>query len=74
MSATISRQELHEMIDNLPDQFIQTMTPFIACIMESYWKPVIEPANDEETALIDEAVKEYDRDPESFRLWEEIRK
>ena len=74
MTVTISRQELHAMIDTMPDHFIQTMTPFIACIMENYWKPVIEPASSEESALIDEAVKEYEKDPSSFRPWEEIRK
>ena len=40
----------------------------------AYWKQVIEPASPEESALIDEAIKEYDKDPSTFRPWEEIRR
>jgi len=31
-----------------------------------YWKPVIEPANQEEIEMIDERMKDYESDPSSF--------
>ena len=33
---------------------------------DDYWKPVIEPANPKEAAMIDKRVNEYERDPSSF--------
>jgi len=32
-----------------------------------YWKPVIEPANQEEIEMIDERMKDYEKDPTSFK-------
>ena len=32
-----------------------------------YWKPVIEPANQEEIEMIDERMKDYENDPSSFK-------
>ena len=66
MSATISRKELHTMIDTMPDHFIKAMMPLVTCITEEYWKPVIEPAGPEEIALCDERMKDYEKDPSSF--------
>ena len=66
MSATISRKELHTMIDTMPDHFIQAMMPLVTCITEEYWKPVIEPASKEELAMCDERMKDYEKDPSSF--------
>ena len=66
MTATVSRKELHTMIDTMPDHFIQAMMPLVTCIADEYWKPVIEPASPEETAMCDERMKDYERDPTSF--------
>jgi len=35
-------------------------------IAEDYWKPVIEPASPEEIAMVDERMKDYEKDPSSF--------
>jgi hypothetical protein len=35
-------------------------------LADDYWKPVIEPASPEEASMIDERVREYERDPSSF--------
>ena len=32
----------------------------------NYWKPVIEPASSEEIAMIEERMKDYEKDPLSF--------
>jgi len=66
MSATAIRNELHTMIDTMPDHFIQAMMPLVTCITEEYWKPVIEPASPKEIAMCDERMKDYERDPSSF--------
>ncbi|GHU15405.1 hypothetical protein FACS1894163_01980 [Spirochaetia bacterium] len=66
MTTTILRKELHTMIDTMPDQFIKAMIPLVSCITDEYWKPVIEAAGPEETAMIDERMKDYESDPSSF--------
>jgi hypothetical protein len=72
MTATFLRKELHTMIDTMPDRFIQAMVPLVSCITEEYWKPVIEPASPEETAMINERMKDYEKDPDSFVTLESI--
>jgi leucyl-tRNA synthetase len=66
MTAIALRKELHSMIDTMPDRFVQAIMPLAACIAEEYWEPVIEPASLEETALIDERMKDYEKKPDSF--------
>jgi len=66
MIAAVSRKELHTMIDNMPDHFIQAMMPLVTCITDEYWKPVIEPASEEEIAIADERMKDYEKDPACF--------
>jgi isoleucyl-tRNA synthetase len=73
MTATILRRELHTMIDTMPDQFIRAMVPLVTYITEEYWKPVIEPADPDEIALIAESVERYHKDPSSFVPLESIR-
>ena len=66
MTATVSRKELHTMIDTMPDHFVQAMMPLVTCMTEEYWKPVIEPASPEEIAMADERMRDYEKDPSSF--------
>ena len=66
MTATASREELHTMIDIMPDHFIQAMMPLLTCIADEYWKPVIEPASPEEIAMCEERMKDYEKNPSSF--------
>lgn len=74
MTTAILRKELHSMIDTMPDQFIRAMVPLVTCITDEYWKPVIEPASPEETAMIEERIKEYETDPSSFIPWTKARR
>jgi hypothetical protein len=73
MTATVSRKELHSMIDTMPDNFIQAILPLVTCFAEEYWKPVIEPASPEEKAMIDGRMKDYEKDPSSFIPLESIK-
>jgi isoleucyl-tRNA synthetase len=66
MTAIVLRKELHTMIDTMPDRFIRAMVPLVSCITEEYWKPVIEPADTEEIAMVEERVKDYESDPASW--------
>jgi hypothetical protein len=72
MTATVLRKELHSMIDTMPDHFVQAMMPLVACIAEEYWKPVVEPANQDEIAMIDDRMKDYGKNPSSFTPLENI--
>jgi len=74
MTTTVLRKELHTMIDIMPDQFVRAMAPLVTCIAEEYWKPAIEPADEEESAMIDEAVARYKSDPSSFHDWDDVKK
>ena len=46
----------------------------LANLAEDHWKLVIEPVNEEETALIEEGMKEYENNPESFITLAEYKK
>ena len=62
------------MIDAMPDQCVQEMAPLAARIADEYWKPVIEPVDDDESAMINEAVQRYKNDPSSFTDWEDAKR
>jgi len=66
MTATISRKELHTMIDTIPDHSIPVIIPILSYLSNDYWKPVIEYATPEEAAMIDERMQDYENDPSSF--------
>ena len=66
MTATVSRKELHTMIDTLPEQSLPVIIPLLNFLSNDYWKPVIEPATPEEIEMIDERMQEYERDPTCF--------
>ena len=66
MTATVLRKELHDIIDVVPDQSLPAIKPLLAFLAEDYWKPVIEPASPEEIAMVDERMKDYEKDPSSF--------
>ena len=66
MTAAVLRKEIHGIIDSMPDRSLTAIKPLLTFIAEDYWKPVIEPASPEETALCDERMKDYEKDPSSF--------
>ncbi len=66
MTTAMLRQELHTYIDTIPENRLTALKPLLADLANDYWQPVIEPANQEETAMIDERVSEYERNTASF--------
>jgi len=66
MTTAVLRNELHTMIETLPDQSLPAIKPLLFFLANDYWKPVIELANPEEVAMIDERMKDYETDPANF--------
>ena len=66
MIAAVLRKEIHSIIDVIPDRSLPALKPLLKHLADDYWKPVIEPASPEEAAMIDERVREYERNPSSF--------
>jgi len=74
MTAIVLRKELHDFIDTIPDQVLPEMKSYITSLYdENYWNPVLEPANQEEIAQIDESLEGFRSNPASFRPWSIIR-
>jgi len=71
---TILRQELHNFIDAIPENRLTELRPLLVEFAEDYWKPIIEPANQEEIAMIEEGMQEYEKNPESFITLSEYKK
>ena len=66
MTTAVLRKEIHSIIDAMPEQSLPAIKPLLTFLAEDYWKPVIEPASPEDIAMIDERMKDYEKDPSSF--------
>jgi hypothetical protein len=66
MTTAVLRKELHTMLDTIPEQSLPAIKPLLTFLAEDYWKPVIEPASPEEIAMVEERIKDYEKDPASF--------
>jgi len=66
MTTDVSRKQLHLMIDTIPEQSLPAIIPLLNFLSNDYWKPIIEPATPEEIQMIDERMKEYEKDPSCF--------
>jgi hypothetical protein len=66
MTAAVLRKKLHIIIDDIPDRSLPAIKPLLTYLADDYWKPVIEPASPEEVAMIEERIKDYEKDPSSF--------
>jgi hypothetical protein len=66
MTTAVLRKELHTMIDTIPEQSLPAIKPLLNFLSNDYWNPIIEQASPEETAMIDERMKDYEHDPSSF--------
>jgi hypothetical protein len=66
MTTALLRKELHTMIDTIPDRSLPAIKPLLTFLAEDYWNPVIEPASPEEKAMIEERMKDYEKDPSCF--------
>jgi len=67
MTTTVLRKELHTMIDTIPEQSLSVIKPLLNFLSNDYWKPVIEPANPEEIEMVNERMKDYEKDLSSFK-------
>jgi len=65
-TAVFTRQRLHRFIDELPETSLPAVEPLLSYMADDYWTPVIEPANAEESALIEEGMKHFHEHPEDF--------
>ena len=66
MTGAVLRQEIHSIIDVIPEQSLPAIKPLLTHLANDYWKPVIEAASPQEIAMIDEGMEEYRKNPESF--------
>jgi hypothetical protein len=67
------RKKLQGYIAEMPEQNLYMLPPLLFGLAKS--QPVIiEPANDEESAMIDAAMEEYKKDPTCFTDWETAKK
>ena len=66
MTAAVLRNEIHSIIDAIPEQSLPAIKPLLTHLAYDYWKPVIEAASPEEIAMIDKGMEEYRKNPESF--------
>jgi len=73
-----ARQELKGYIDVIPERSFEAVRNFLSYIAETppfFDEPlVIEPADAEETAMIEEGMREYEKDPAAFTSWKTVKK
>jgi len=77
MMASVARQELKGYIDIIPERSFEVVRNFLSYLAEtsSVDEPfIIEPANEEEIAMIEERMREYERDPSVFKDWKTVKK
>ena len=66
MTAAVLRKEIKSIIDVIPDRSLPALKPLLTHLADEYWKPVIEPASPEEILMVEERMKDYEKDPSSF--------
>jgi hypothetical protein len=64
MEAATLRKELHSRIDAMPERSLHALEPLLTILAEPLY--TIEPASPEECAMVEERVKDYERDPSSW--------
>jgi hypothetical protein len=64
METTTLRKELHSCIDAMPERSLYALEPLLTILAEPLY--TIEPASPEECAMVEERVKDYERDPSSW--------
>jgi hypothetical protein len=75
-AVTAARRELHNFIDVIPERSFGLVRDFLAYLAEPLAdEPLVtEPADENETALIKETMKEYEKNPASFISLAEYKK
>jgi len=66
-----TKEKLHSYIDKMSEQNLEIVEKLIEDV---YWKPVIETdLTEEELAICKAGSEEYDKHPENFTNWEDIK-
>jgi hypothetical protein len=77
-TANAARQELKGYIDIIPERSFEVVRNFLSYLAETppfFNEPlIIEPADTEEVAMIEEGMREYERDPSTFTPWKTVKK
>jgi hypothetical protein len=66
MTEAILRKEIHSIIDTIPARSLPALRPLLVHLADDYWKPVIEPAGEEEVAMVEERMKDYETEPQNW--------
>jgi hypothetical protein len=78
MATNAVRQELKGYIDVIPERSLEVVRNFLSYIAETspfLNEPlVIEPADADEIAMIEEGMREYEKDPSTFTNWKTVKK
>jgi hypothetical protein len=78
ITANAARQELKGYIDFIPERSFEVVRNFLSYLAETapvFNGPlVIEPADAEEIALIEEGMREYEKKPSTFTPWKTVKK
>jgi len=69
-TTAVLRKELQAIIDEMPDGSLPAVKPLLTYLVNDYWKPVTEPASQEEIAMIEESLVEHPY----VKSWKDIRK
>jgi hypothetical protein len=70
MTTAVLRKELQGYIADMPEQSLCMLKP----LLSGFSRPVAEPASEEEAAMIDGAMKDYENNPSCFTGWEAAKK
>jgi hypothetical protein len=77
-STDAARQELKNFIDVIPERSFEVVRNFLSYLADTapvFNEPlVIEPADTDEIAMIEEGIREYENDPSSFTDWKTVKK
>ena len=68
---TTLKKELQEYIEFIPESKLYALKPLLSMLAEPM-SITIEPANEDEITMIDERMKDYEKDPSSFIPLENI--
>ena len=71
MTTTVLREELHTMLDTIPERSLHALKPLLSVLAEPLY--TVEPASPEEITMINEGMAEYYKDPSSFIPLENIK-
>ena len=75
MTDAVLRKELQGYIADMPRQNLYMLRPLLSGLSGlSKRQAIIEPASEEEEAMIDAAMAEREKDPASFTDWETAKK